>query len=90
MGKYTVREDGRNGTIEIGPTIITRTFKKVVGRNDREIIPMKSIASAHHDRKRVGTDVVTVFTSGKTFEWKIKRSGNARQMVDEITHYLTA
>lgn len=89
MGTYIVREDGKNGSVEVTPTMITRTVKKRLGRDDQEMIPMKSISSAKHDRKRMGTDVVTLHTSGKTFEWRIAKSDQAQAMVDEIMGHLS-
>jgi len=90
MGTYVVREDGKNGSVEVTPTMIVRTIKKRLGRDDQEMIPMKAISSARHDRKRVGTDVVTLHTSGKVFEWKIAKSDQAAAMVAEVMGYVSA
>jgi hypothetical protein len=90
MGNYTVREDGKNGSVEVTATMITRTIAKRLGRDDKEMIPMKAISSARHDRKRVGTDVVTLHTSGKVFEWKIAKSDQAEAMVAEIMGHVSA
>lgn len=89
VGNYTVREDGKNGQVEVQPTVIVRTVKKRLGRDDQEMIPMKAVTSAAHNRKRVGTDVVTLHTAGKTFEWKIANSAKAQEMVAEIMGHLT-
>lgn len=84
-----IREEGKNGTVEVTPTMITRTIAKRLGRDDKEMIPMKAISSARHDRKRLGTDVVTLHTSGKVFEWKIAKSDQAEAMVAEIMGHIT-
>jgi predicted nuclease with RNAse H fold len=89
MGKYKIREDGKNGVIEIQPTVIVRTFKKRIARDDKELIPMKAVSSASHNRRRIGADIVTLYTSGRTFEWKIAGSGKAKTMVREIMHYIS-
>ena len=90
MSTYVIRESGRNGSVEVKSGVLTRTIKRRMGKNDEEIIPIKSILHIKHDRKTLGTDVVILTTSSMTLEWKIKRSSQAEQMVTEIKAHMTA
>ncbi len=77
-----VREEGRNGEVTIGETGLTRVFKKRLGKDDRQFIPYSRITVVEHDRKRLGSDVVTVRVSGQTFEWKV--AADAEGFVDRV------
>lgn len=81
MAEYTVREDGKNGTVEVLPDRIVRTFKKLIGKDDVNTIPMKAVTSIHHDRKTLGTDIVRIQVGTVAYEWKVK---DAEQMVAEV------
>jgi len=81
MAEYTVREEGKNGTVEVLPDRIVRTFKKLIGKNDVNTIPIKAVTSIHHDRKTLGTDLVRIQVGTVTYEWKVK---GAEQMVAEV------
>ncbi len=76
--KFNIREDGKNGTVEIFPDRLVRTRKKRVGKDDVQTIPMKSISGVHHNRKTVGTDVVKLDVGSVSYEWKVS---NAESMV---------
>ena len=81
MAEYTVREEGKNGTVEVLPDRIVRTFKKLIGKDDVNTIPIKAVTSIHHDRKTLGTDLVRIQGGMVTYEWKVK---DAEQMVAEV------
>ena len=82
MAEFMVREDGKNGTVAVHDDRIVRTFKKRIGKDDINTIPVKAITSIHHDRKTIGTDIVHLQVgSAVTYEWKIK---NAEQMVTAV------
>jgi len=83
MGKYTVKEDGNNGSVEVKPDEIIRTYKKRFGRDDKLHIPMRSVASVHHDRQ-IGGDVVTVKARGAVYTWKMS-DDDAKKLTSEIT-----
>jgi len=76
-----IREDGKNGTVEIFDDRIVRTRKKRVGKNDIQTIPMKSISGVHHDRKSLGTDLVRLDIGSVSYEWKVSK---AETMVSEL------
>ena len=48
---FTIREDGKNGTVEIAEGRIIRTRKKTMGKDDIQTIPVKAITAVSHDRK---------------------------------------
>ena len=75
---FKIREGGKNGTIEIQADRIIRTFTKMMGKNDIQTIPIKSISGVHHDRKTLGTDLVKLDIGAVSYEWKVS---NAEQMV---------
>lgn len=78
---FVVREDGKNGTIEIQQGAIVRTIKKRIGKDDVLTIPIRSVAAVHHDRKTLGTDIVTVNSAGQKYSWKVS---NAQPFVDAL------
>lgn len=81
-GTWPVKEGGRNGVVEVSGPTIKRTFKKVMGRDDTTTIPLRMVASVHVDRRGLGTDVVTVSTTGgERFEWK---TSGAQAIADAI------
>ena len=84
---YTIREKGKNGTLEITSDFLIRTIKKRLGKDDRETIPIRAISSVRHDRKRMKTDDVQVVTSGQVWEWKVK---NAEKFAAELNQALAS
>lgn len=79
--EFTIREDGKNGTVQIFDDRIVRVRKKTVGKNDVQTIPMKSITGVHHDRKTLGTDLVRLDVGSVSYEWKVS---SAESMVSEL------
>ena len=84
---YTIREKGKNGTLEITSDFLIRTIKKRLGKDDRETIPIRAITSVRHDRKVMKTDDVQVVTSGQVWEWKVK---DAEKFVAELNQALAS
>jgi len=81
MGVYMIREDGKNGSVEIFPDRIVRTKKKMVGKDDVQTFPIKAITGVSHDRKTLGTDQVLIQFGSVSYEWKVK---DAEAMVSEL------
>lgn len=75
---FQVREEGKNGRVEITADRLIRTRKKTVGKDDIQTIPLKAITSVSHDRKTLGTDIVHLTAGPISYEWKV---ANAEQMV---------
>ena len=84
---FTIREDGKNGSVVITPDSLERTIKKRLGKDDRQVIPLKGITSVQQDRKRLKTDEVTVITSGAAYTWKVSK---AEKFVDELNRAIAA
>jgi Short C-terminal domain len=81
VSEYMVREEGKNGKVEIYDDRIVRTRKKTMGKDDVQTIPIAAITGVSHDRKTLGTDEVKLTVGSVTYEWKVK---NAEQMVAEL------
>ena len=81
MGKYMIREQGKNGSVEILEDRIIRERKKTLGKTDIQTIPLRSVTGVHHDRKTLGTDEVRLDVGTVSYEWKVKQ---AEQMVAEL------
>jgi hypothetical protein len=84
---YQIRESGKNGSVEIVDGALVRTISKRLGKDDRQMIPLKGISSVNHDRKRMKTDEVMVITSGASFTWKVS---DADKFVAELNKALIA
>lgn len=85
MGVYMIREDGKNGSVEIFPDRIIRTRKKTIGKDDMQTFPLKAVTGGSHDRKTLGTDEVKISFGSVSYEWKVK---NAEEMVAELHSYM--
>jgi hypothetical protein len=81
MGSYMVREEGKNGKVEIFADRIVRTRQKRIGKDDVQTFPLTAITSISHDRKTLGTDEVKIQFGPVAYQWKVK---NAEAMVAEI------
>jgi hypothetical protein len=76
-----VREEGKNGRVEILEDRIVRTRKKAIGKDDVQTIPIKAVTGVAHDRKTLGTDEVKLTVGSVTYDWKVK---DAEAMVAEL------
>lgn len=83
MAKYEIREDGPNGSVEVEPHKIVRTYKKRLGRDGKLEIAMHDVSSVHLHR-RAGADEVVVKARDAEYKWKIAGDGNAKRLVEEI------
>ena len=81
MGTYMIREEGKNGSVEVLDDRIIRTRKKRMGKDDVQTLPIKAVTGVSHDRKSLGTDEVKLTCGSVTYEWKVKE---AEQMVAEL------
>ena len=86
MAKYTIRESGADGSVEVEPDRIIRRYKKRLGRDHKLEIPMREVKSVHLDR-RIGADAVEVKTRDAKYKWKIAGDGNAKKLADEISFH---
>ncbi len=87
---YMIREKGRNGTLEVSPSFLVRTlhwkeppnfWTRRKRREDREVIPLESIAYVKHRPNRFRSDTVTIATPGSVRRWKVT---HAADLVDEL------
>lgn len=82
MGKYTVKESGNNGSVEVRKDKVVRSFKKRLRRDEKDEIPIERVVSVSLDRQ-MGGDVVTVRTKDTAYNWKLK-DADAMALVQDI------
>lgn len=80
-GTYNIREDGKNGTVQVLPDRLVRTRKKTIGKDDVQTFPLKAITGIQHDRKVLGTDLVRITFGSVSYEWKVS---DAERFVAEV------
>ena len=68
---YAIREDGKNGTVEVYADRIVRTRKKHLGKDDIQTLPIRAITGIKHDRKALRTDEVKITFGSVSYEWKV-------------------
>ena len=78
---YAIKEDGKNGTVEVLNDRIIRTRKKHLGKDDIQTFPIRAINGIRHDRKTLGTDQVTITFGSVSYEWKVS---NAERFVADV------
>jgi Protein of unknown function (DUF2510) len=78
---YVIREDGKNGTVQVFDGRVVRTMKKMLGKDDVQTFPIRAITSVSHDRKTLGTDEVRITFGSISYEWKVK---DAERFVAEV------
>jgi hypothetical protein len=81
MTTYIVKEDGKNGTVEIFDDRVERIIKKLIGRDDEETIPIRAITGVKIDKKIIGAPSVILHAGPNRFEWKVK---DGEAMVREL------
>ena len=81
MQEFKIREGGKNGTLALQGGLLHRTIAKRVGRNDHQTFAVKALTSVHHNRKLVGTNVVTVQIGVQSFDWKVAK---ADELIDTL------
>ncbi|MDK1292933.1 MAG: hypothetical protein QGM46_11475, partial [Actinomycetota bacterium] len=85
--KFTIKESGRNGTVEVFDDRIERTIKNRIVKDDHQMIPLRNATSVHQDRRMLGADKVRVVVGIETYEWKVK---NAEKFVKVMNEKLLA
>lgn len=71
---YAIREDGKNGTVEVLADRIIRTRKKHLGKDDIQTFPIRAITGVQHDRKTLRTDEVRITFGSVSYEWKVSEA----------------
>ena len=81
--EFTIREEGRNGSVAVGDGRLVRRIKRRLGRDDEQVIMLKSIHEFHLDRRVGRSDVLTVTTSSARYEWKCRDGERLHQLIQE-------
>ena len=82
---HIIKEDGKNGTIEVTPKGLRRVIKKLIGKNE-QFFPWTAISHTHLTRKMVGANVLTVYVGPHTYEWKCS---SAEALAEEINQNIS-
>ena len=80
---FTIKESGKNGTVEITAKGLVRTIKRTLGKDDTQFFPWSAISHTHLDRKRMGSDTLTVYVGTRTYEWKATQAADLAETVNE-------
>jgi hypothetical protein len=72
--QYRIAEEGKNGLVELEGNALIRTTKKLMGRDDRQVIPLASISHVDLNRKVLGFDVLTVYVGSRSYVWKCREA----------------
>jgi hypothetical protein len=86
-GVYSIREDGKNGTVQVLPDRLVRTRKRTMGKDDVQMFPIKAVTGIQHDRKLLGTDLVRITFGSVSYEWKVS---DAERFVAEVQSQMFA
>ena len=87
---YTIREKGRNGSLEITSDSLVRVIHEKEPPNfwtkrrvhdKHKVIPLESVTHVMYRPNRLRTDVVTISTPDKTWKWKVV---HAAEFVTEL------
>jgi hypothetical protein len=81
--EFAIREKGRNGTVVVHDGRLIRNLKKHIGRNNEQVIMLKSIHEVHLDRHMVGADTIKVTTSAGTYEWKCRDAEDLHRLIQD-------
>jgi hypothetical protein len=82
MTLYAIREDGKTGRVEVLADRIIRTRKKLVGKDDVQVIDLVGMASGAEGVAITGhTDEVKLTVGSISYEWKVE---NAEEMLADL------
>ena len=71
MNTYVIKEEGKNGSVELVDGKLVRTIKHRIGRDDLQSILIKSITDVAVNRRLMGSDIVTItLGNAKSYVWK--------------------
>ena len=81
MNKHTVKEAGKNGTVEVYADRIIRTMKRTFGKDDVQTIPIRAVTAVTLNRRTFGASEVTVTVGAMHYVWK---SSTAEALANQI------
>ena len=81
--KFTIKEEGKNGSVEVTDTGLTRRAKKLIGRDDTMFINYDRINSVTHISKMIGADLIEVIVGGEVYLWKCAEAGKLARIIND-------
>lgn len=78
---YEIKEEGRNGSVEVDGTMIVRTFERTLGKDDVQQIPLSSVTSVEVDHQTLRSDLLTLHVHQQSYTWKMPE---AQAFADEV------
>ncbi len=68
---YEIKEEGRNGSVEVDGTMIVRTFERTLGKDDVQRIPLSQVTGVEVDNKNMRSDLLTLRVGPDSYTWKM-------------------
>ena len=81
--QFTIKENGKNGSIEVSETGLTRKDKKLIGRDNTTFINYSRINSVTHVSKMIGADNVEVVVGGDVYVWKCADASKLATLIND-------
>lgn len=78
---YEIKEEGRNGSVEVDGSAIVRTHERTLGKDDVQHIPLSQVTGVEVDNQNLGSDMLTLLVGHDTYTWKMPE---AQAFADEV------
>ena len=78
---YEIKEEGRNGSVEIDGNTIVRRFTKTLGNDDIQQIPLSGVTGVEVDNRPMRSDILTLHVNQQSYTWKMP---DAQAFADEV------
>ena len=78
---YEIKEEGRNGSVEIEGNAIVRTHERTLGKDDVQHIPLSQVTGVEVDNQNLRSDLLTLRVGPDTYTWKMPE---AQAFADEV------
>ncbi len=78
---YEIKEEGRNGSVEVDGNMIVRTFERTLGKDDVQQIPLSGVTGVEVDNRPMRSDMLTLHVNQQSYTWKMPE---AQAFADEV------
>lgn len=68
---YEIKEEGRNGSVEVDGNVIVRTHERTLGKDDVQRIPLSQVTGVEVDNQNLRSDLLTLRVGPDTYTWKM-------------------
>lgn len=83
--KFKVKEDGKNGTVEVADQGVTYTDKKLIGRDNVTWYKYNRIEYVTLISRMIGSDIAEISVGGTVCQWKTSNAKKLVAMINERT-----